>query len=209
MQEYVATGAKDGTGHTVYGDIGVFLRDTLNTYLKSSEAPPASRGGRTFYIDPSYIIRSVPYHPQRPHLLHPTLILIPILTLTLTLTLTLARCLSRPTTTSTARASPTTACTRRCAATRACAWAPSTTSSSSSSRSSSRAARRSSSSRAPPGRRACSRVRCPLYSRASAELESQATAWTFDQRRWRRRARATVDDCDRDGQRWKRKRTTH
>ena len=59
MQEYVATGQKDATGHTVYGDIGVFLRDTLNTYLKSSEAPSASRGGRTFYIDPSYIIRSV------------------------------------------------------------------------------------------------------------------------------------------------------
>ena len=64
MQEYVATGQKDATGHTVYGDIGVFLRDTLNTYLKSAEAPPASRGGRTFYIDPSYIIRSVPVTPN-------------------------------------------------------------------------------------------------------------------------------------------------
>ena len=40
MQEYVATGQKSATGHTVYGDIGVFLRDTLNEYLKSSEAPP-------------------------------------------------------------------------------------------------------------------------------------------------------------------------
>ena len=100
MQEFVATGAKDGTGHTVYGDIGVFLRDTLNAYLKSSEAPPASRGGRTFYIDPSYIIRSVPHHAQQPHLLHPTLVLTP----TLTPTLTLTRCRSRPTITSTARA---------------------------------------------------------------------------------------------------------
>jgi len=64
MQEYVATGQKDATGHTVYGDIGVFLRDTLNAYLKSAEAPPASKGGRTFYIDPSYIIRSVPISPN-------------------------------------------------------------------------------------------------------------------------------------------------
>merc|ERR1711937_720678 len=49
MQDYVATGKTDATGHTVYGDIGVYLRDTLNKYLKS-------KGGRTFYIDPSYII---------------------------------------------------------------------------------------------------------------------------------------------------------
>ena len=100
MQEYVATGAKDATGHTVYGDIGVFLRDTLNAYLKSSEAPPASKGGRTFYIDPSYIIRSVPHHAPQPRLLHLTLVPTP----TLALTLTLIRCRSRPTTTSTARA---------------------------------------------------------------------------------------------------------
>ena len=36
----MATGQKDATGHTVYGDIGVFLRDKLNAYLKSDEAPP-------------------------------------------------------------------------------------------------------------------------------------------------------------------------
>jgi 6-phosphofructokinase 1 len=57
MQEYVATGKKDATGHTVYGDIGIFMRDTLNKYLKP-------KGGRTFYIDPSYIIRSVPITPN-------------------------------------------------------------------------------------------------------------------------------------------------
>jgi len=57
MQEYVATGKKDATGHTVYGDSGTFMRDTLNTYLKP-------KGGRTFYIDPSYIIRSVPITPN-------------------------------------------------------------------------------------------------------------------------------------------------
>ena len=28
MQSYVATGKKDATGHTVYGDIGTFMRDT-------------------------------------------------------------------------------------------------------------------------------------------------------------------------------------
>jgi 6-phosphofructokinase len=48
---------QDATGHDVYGDIGVFLRDTLNKYLKP-------KGGRTFYIDPSYIIRSVPPTPN-------------------------------------------------------------------------------------------------------------------------------------------------
>ncbi|CAJ1350035.1 unnamed protein product [Effrenium voratum] len=56
-QEMVSTGKKDATGHTVYGDIGVHLRDTLNAHLKPS-------GGRTFYIDPSYIIRSVPIIPN-------------------------------------------------------------------------------------------------------------------------------------------------
>lgn len=27
------SGSQDATGHTVYGDIGVFLRDTLNKHL--------------------------------------------------------------------------------------------------------------------------------------------------------------------------------
>ena len=55
-QRHVATGKKDASGHTIYGDIGIYLRDTLNAYLKP-------KGGRTFYIDPSYIIRSVPPTP--------------------------------------------------------------------------------------------------------------------------------------------------
>lgn len=55
-QEYVATGQVDSSGHTVYGDIGVFMRDSVNSFLKP-------RGGRSFYIDPSYIIRSVPPSP--------------------------------------------------------------------------------------------------------------------------------------------------
>ena len=52
-QEHVATGQKDSSGHTIYGDIGVYLRDKLNKHLKPS-------GGRTFYIDPSYTVRSCP-----------------------------------------------------------------------------------------------------------------------------------------------------
>merc|ERR1740129_2184565 len=56
-QEWVATGAKDATGHTVYGDIGIWLRDRVNSHLKP-------KGGRSFYIDPSYIIRSCPIRPN-------------------------------------------------------------------------------------------------------------------------------------------------
>jgi len=56
-QEYVSTGQKDATGHTIYGDIGVHMRDEVNKHLKPS-------GGRSFYIDPSYIIRSCPIGPN-------------------------------------------------------------------------------------------------------------------------------------------------
>jgi 6-phosphofructokinase 1 len=56
-QELVATREKDATGHTKYGDIGVFLRDQINAHLKP-------KGGRSFYIDPSYIIRSIPIRPN-------------------------------------------------------------------------------------------------------------------------------------------------
>mmetsp|Transcript_25246 Transcript_25246/g.64235 ORF Transcript_25246/g.64235 Transcript_25246/m.64235 type:complete len:458 (-) Transcript_25246:128-1501(-) len=52
-QSFVATGEKDATGHTIYGDIGTFMRDQVNAHLKP-------KGGRSFYIDPSYIIRSSP-----------------------------------------------------------------------------------------------------------------------------------------------------
>lgn len=55
-QEHVSTGEKDATGHTVYGDIGTFMRDSVNSFLKD-------KGGRSFYIDPSYILRSVPIRP--------------------------------------------------------------------------------------------------------------------------------------------------
>lgn len=56
-QEHVATGEKDSTGHTIYGDIGTYLKNEVNRYLKD-------KGGRSFYIDPSYIIRSVPISPN-------------------------------------------------------------------------------------------------------------------------------------------------
>merc|ERR1712107_879703 len=56
-QELVGTGKVDSTGHTIYGDIGTHLRDEVNKYLKD-------KGGRSFYIDPSYIIRSVPIKPN-------------------------------------------------------------------------------------------------------------------------------------------------
>merc|ERR1719284_215870 len=56
-QELVATGKKDATGHTIYGDIGTYMRDAVNKHLKP-------KGGRSFYIDPSYIIRSVPIGPN-------------------------------------------------------------------------------------------------------------------------------------------------
>lgn len=56
-QELVSTGNLDASGHTVYGDIGIYMRDAVNAYLKP-------KGGRSFYIDPSYIIRSVPVRPN-------------------------------------------------------------------------------------------------------------------------------------------------
>ena len=56
-QEYVATGELDATGHTKFGDIGVYLNNSVNNYLKQ-------KGGRTFYIDPSYIIRSCVIRPN-------------------------------------------------------------------------------------------------------------------------------------------------
>lgn len=56
-QEFVETGESDATGHAKYGDIGIFMRDAVNKHLKP-------QGGRSFYIDPSYIIRSCPIMPN-------------------------------------------------------------------------------------------------------------------------------------------------
>lgn len=56
-QEHVGTGQVDATGHPVYGDIGIFLKQAVNQHI-------AAKGGRSFYIDPSYIIRSGPIGPN-------------------------------------------------------------------------------------------------------------------------------------------------
>jgi len=56
-QKWVSTGKTDSTGHTIYGDVGTHLKGAVNAHLKAS-------GGRSFYIDPSYIIRSVPIRPN-------------------------------------------------------------------------------------------------------------------------------------------------
>ena len=56
-QTLVESQGADATGHKKHGDIGTFLRDQVNAHLKPS-------GGRSFYIDPSYIIRSCPVEPN-------------------------------------------------------------------------------------------------------------------------------------------------
>jgi len=57
-QNFVESEGVDPTGHTKYGDVGVFLRDAINEHLKRSDD-----GGRSFYFDPSYMIRAVPANP--------------------------------------------------------------------------------------------------------------------------------------------------
>lgn len=46
---------KDASGNRRYGDIGLFLKKEIESYLKSEKVPFTLK-----YIDPSYIIRSVP-----------------------------------------------------------------------------------------------------------------------------------------------------
>ncbi len=49
----------DPSGNKRYGDIGTFLRDKINASFETRRIPATVR-----YIDPSYIIRSVPANPQ-------------------------------------------------------------------------------------------------------------------------------------------------
>lgn len=49
-------GAALASGGAITGDIGTYLRDAVNKHLKPM-------GGRSFYIDPSYIVRSVAATP--------------------------------------------------------------------------------------------------------------------------------------------------
>jgi 6-phosphofructokinase 1 len=46
---------KDASGNVLFDDIGVFLRDAINEYFNKKNIPVAVK-----YIDPSYIIRSIP-----------------------------------------------------------------------------------------------------------------------------------------------------
>ncbi len=53
------TGARDASGNLRFGDIGIFLRDQIRTYFKKEGVEMHLK-----YIDPSYIIRSVPANPK-------------------------------------------------------------------------------------------------------------------------------------------------
>ena len=50
---------RDPSGNVKYGDIGVFLRDAIKEYFKQTGVKVSIK-----YIDPSYIIRSVPANPH-------------------------------------------------------------------------------------------------------------------------------------------------
>lgn len=50
-----ATGRRDASGNPVLGDITTLLRDSINDYFKARGKPVSMK-----FIDPSYIIRSVP-----------------------------------------------------------------------------------------------------------------------------------------------------
>jgi 6-phosphofructokinase 1 len=53
------TGGKDASGNLKYGDIGPFLKKEIETHFRS-----AGKEINIKYIDPSYVIRSVPASPQ-------------------------------------------------------------------------------------------------------------------------------------------------
>jgi 6-phosphofructokinase 1 len=57
MQE--STGGTDASGNLKYGDIGPFLKKQIETHFKSQDKEISIK-----YIDPSYVIRSVPASPQ-------------------------------------------------------------------------------------------------------------------------------------------------
>ena len=51
----LASGETDASGNVKAGDIGTFLRDTLNSEIKKKGVDLTLK-----YIDPTYMIRSVP-----------------------------------------------------------------------------------------------------------------------------------------------------
>ena len=59
-QDLIArSGERDPSGNVKYGDIGVFLRDAIRDHFKRAGVEISLK-----YIDPSYIIRSVPAIPH-------------------------------------------------------------------------------------------------------------------------------------------------
>lgn len=59
-QELLQTdGSTDASGNKRYGDIGLFLKDEINAFFKARRMEANLK-----YIDPSYIVRSVPANPQ-------------------------------------------------------------------------------------------------------------------------------------------------
>jgi 6-phosphofructokinase 1 len=54
-----AAATEDASGNRQFGDIGVFLRDEIRAHFKQAKVPISLK-----YIDPSYIIRSVPANPR-------------------------------------------------------------------------------------------------------------------------------------------------
>jgi 6-phosphofructokinase 1 len=53
------TAERDASGNVKYGDIGIFLRDAIKDYFKRAELEINLK-----YIDPSYMIRSMPANPH-------------------------------------------------------------------------------------------------------------------------------------------------
>lgn len=58
-QKFVETKEKDASGNQKLGDIGIYLKNTINQYFKKEDIPINLK-----YIDPSYIIRSVPANAE-------------------------------------------------------------------------------------------------------------------------------------------------
>ncbi len=53
------TGERDASGNIKYGDIGIFLREAISDYFKQARMEINLK-----YIDPSYMIRSMPANPH-------------------------------------------------------------------------------------------------------------------------------------------------
>ena len=54
-----ASDRTDASGNRVHGDIGFYLRDRINQSFRDRKIPVSLK-----YIDPSYLVRSVPANPQ-------------------------------------------------------------------------------------------------------------------------------------------------